>query len=117
MSGSMKPWSFTSRLLLALALFGLVLGPMVAAPMAMAGPAMASMPGGMLCCPDDQPAVPDCAKDCPFAVLCVSGFVSVSVPEAPSFVVHAPTGDEFLDRKDTVLSSLVGEPPPRPPKA
>ncbi|MGE0280452.1 MAG: hypothetical protein AB7P20_07550 [Rhizobiaceae bacterium] len=115
----MKPLSFTRRLLLALALVGLVLGPMAAAATipAMAAQAMASMPDGMPCCPDDQPAVPDCAKDCPLAIFCVSGFVSVPVPQAPSVVVHVPTGDEFRAGRDVILSSLVAEPPPRPPKA
>ncbi len=114
----MNPWSFTSRLFLALALFGLVIAPMAAslASPAAASQAMASMPDGMPC-PDDQPAVPDCVKDCPLAVLCVSGLVSIPVPQVPTFLVQAPTGDGFLDGQDAVLSSLLGEPPPRPPKA
>jgi hypothetical protein len=108
-----------SRFLLALALFGLVLAPLAAssAVPAMAAQAMGSMPDGMPCCPDDQPAAPDCAKDCPLAVLCLSGLVSVPAPETPTFLLHLPIGDEFLAGREAVLSSLVGEPPPRPPKA
>lgn len=114
----MKSWSFGSRLLLALALFGLVLGPMAAASAApvFAAQTTAAMPDGMPCCPDDQPAVPDCAKDCPVAVLCVS-FISVSVSETPALIVRHLIEDQFQNGPDTLPTSLVGEPPPRPPKA
>lgn len=119
MFGSMNSWSFTSRLFLALALFGLVLGPLAtaSAPPAMAAQTMAAMPDGMPCCPDDQPARPDCTKDCPLAVLCLTGVVSAPLPETPSLLLHAPLGDDFLNGTDVMLSSLAGEPPPRPPKA
>ncbi|RWM90613.1 MAG: hypothetical protein EOR84_21950 [Mesorhizobium sp.] len=108
-----------SRFLLALALFGLVLAPLAAssAVPAMAAQTMGSMPDSMPCCPDDQPAAPDCAKDCPLAVLCLSGLVSVPIPETPTFLVQIWIGDEFLAGRQTVLSSLAGEPQPRPPKA
>ena len=110
--------SFTGRLFLALALLGLVLGPMTAAAApSKSAQAMASMPDGMPCCPDDQPAVPDCAKDCPFAVLCVSGVFSAQVPGTPFLRLHATLGDDFLGGGAVALSSLAGEPPPRPPKA
>jgi hypothetical protein len=120
MFSPMKPWSFASRLLLGLALLGLVTGPMAAATSAapaMVGQAMASMPDGMPCCPDEKPAVPDCVKDCPLAVLCVTSFGSISLPSTPAFSVQLPVGDVFLHGLDAILASLVGEPPPRPPKA
>ncbi|RFC65911.1 hypothetical protein DY251_16160 [Mesorhizobium denitrificans] len=115
----MKPRAFTRRLLVVLALFGLVLAPLTAssASLTMSAQAMASMPDGMPCCPDDQPAVPDCGKDCPLAVLCLSGLVSVPVPETLRLLTHLPIGDKFLVGREAVLSSLGGEPPPRPPKA
>ncbi len=115
----MKPLSFASRLLLALVLLGLVAGPMAASSVApaMAAQAMASMPDGMPCCPDEKPAVPVCAKDCPLAVLCVASFGSVPPPSTPAFSVQLLAGDVFLHSRDAVLPSLVGEPPPRPPKA
>lgn len=114
----MKLWSTISRFLLALALLGLVLAPLAAssAVPAMAAQTMGSMPDGMPC-PDDQPAAPDCAKDCPLAVLCLSGLVSVPVPETPTLLVNLRIGNEFIAGREAVLSSLVGEPPPRPPKA
>lgn len=115
----MKPWSFASRLLLALVSFGLVTGPVAAssAVPAMTAQAMARMPDGMPCCPDEKPAVPDCVKDCPLAVLCVTSFGSISLPSTLAFSVQLPVGDVFLHRLDAILASLVGEPPPRPPKA
>jgi hypothetical protein len=114
----MKPWSFASRLLLALTLLGLVTGPMAAssAVPAMTAQAMASMPDGMPCCPDDKPAVPDCVKDCPLAVLCVASYGSVAPSSTPAFSDQLLAGDVFLHSRDAVLPSLVGEPPPRPPR-
>jgi hypothetical protein len=116
---AMKPWSMISRIFLALALFGLVLAPLAASSVtpAVAAQAMASMPDGMPCCPDEQSAIPGCAKDCPLSVLCISGLVSVPVPQTPTFLVLAPVGEKFLDRREAGLSSLIGEPPPRPPQA
>lgn len=115
----MKPWSFPSRLVLALALFGLVLGPMgtsSAAP-TMAAQTMASMADGMACCPDHQPAVPDCGNDCPLAVLCLSALPSISNPEALSVLIRTPIRDVFREGREAVHASLIGEPPPRPPQA
>lgn len=119
MFGPMKLRAFTSRMFFVLALLGLVLAPLAAAPAvpAMNAQAMASMPDGMPCCPDDKPAVADCAKDCPLAILCVTGLVSIPTVDAPSLLLRAPLGDKFLNGRDVVLASLVGEPPPRPPKA
>ncbi|WP_147307491.1 hypothetical protein [Mesorhizobium denitrificans] len=110
---------FASRLVLALALLGLVLGPMGAASAAptTAAQTMASMADGMACCPDSQPAVPDCGSDCPLAVLCVSAIPGISVPETSSFLIRLPIQNEFREGRERVLASLIGEPPPRPPQA
>lgn len=115
----MKLRAFTSPLLVVLALFGLVVTPLAAAAAvpAMNMPAMASMSDGMPCCPDDKPAVPDCAKNCPLAVLCVTSLVSTPAVAAPALLLRAPLGDKFLNGRDVALASLVGKPPPRPPKA
>jgi len=114
----MRLWSPLSHLLLPLALFALVLAPMAApsTARAIATPEMASMPVDMPCCPDDQPAVPNCVKDCPFAALCISGLLSGTVTESPNFF-RLPIRNGYLNGWGAVLSSLGGEPPPRPPKA
>jgi len=104
--------------LLLLAIFTLVLAPMTApsALWAMSAPEMSSMSVDMPCCPDDQPAVPDCVKDCPFSALCISGLLSGIATELPTFV-HLPIWDGYRNGWEAVLTSLGGEPPPRPPKA
>ena len=53
---------------------------------------MESMPDGMPCCPDDKPAVPDCAKDCPLAVLCVTSFVSIQALDAAGIIERTDEG-------------------------
>ena len=75
-----------------------------------------SMQDDMPCCPDGRPMVPDCGKDCPLAVLCVFGVVSAPLPESLSLLLPASVGDDFRNGRDVILPSLVGEPPPRPPK-
>lgn len=124
MVGSMRFWSAISRMLLSLALFGLMLGPMAAgsvtpamATQAMATQGMASMVDGISRCPESPPAVPDCAKICPLAVLCVSSLVSVQNSDAPTWLARPAAADDFLSGKEAVLASYIGEPPPRPPKA
>jgi len=74
-------------------------------------------PDGMPCYPDDQPAIPDCAKDCPFAVVCTAVFVSATTHESSAFAPRMLLRDRFRTRGDAILSSLIGDPPPRPPKA
>jgi hypothetical protein len=111
------------HLFAALAMLGLVLGPMAAPTMAtpmsmdMATSAASDMDmsDGMPCCPG-QPAKPDCAKDCPFMAVCagtvfpaMSGGATLSVPLALLAVI-AP-------RDDAKLSGLAQGPPARPPKA
>lgn len=114
----MKSWLTISRLLLVLALFGLVAAPMAVSSAAPAAAmAAASMPDGMPCCPDNQPAVPDCGKGCPPAVRCLSAAVSVSAPETAALLLLGLAGEKLLSGRDNVPASLAGEPPPRPPKA
>ena len=121
----MNHWLTIRRTMAALAWLGLALGPMVnptitmAAPMEMAAVSTESAPvemaEGMPCCPD-QPAKPDCAKNCPFMAVCSgTAFPTTSgaaTPLAPIalLAVIAPTND-------AKLSSLSQGPPPRPPKA
>jgi len=113
------------HLLAALAWLGLALAPLatpataMAASMEMAAAgvdaASTDMPEGMPCCPD-QPAKPDCAKDCPFMAVCagtvfpvMSGGTALSAPLVLLAVI-AP-------RDDAKRSGLAQGPPARPPKA
>jgi len=110
--------SFLVRLFAILAMIGLVFAPVApsVASSAMAMPMTAEMTDGMPCCPDDQPAIPDCAKDCPFAVVCTAVFVSAATPEHHPLALRILMRDRFTSRGDVVLASLIGEPPPRPPR-
>lgn len=122
-SRAVKYRAIIRHLLAALAWLGLLLGPMAAPTMAMpASMDMAAlattdmnMSDAMPCCPD-TPAKSDCAKVCPFMVVCaglifpgLAGSATLSVPSALLAVI-AP-------RDDAKLSGLGEAPPPRPPKA
>lgn len=112
----------------ALALLGLLLGPMAVsmsgAAMAdqnmfvmtgmtdMAG--MATMADDMPCCPEKQVKVPDCSKGCPLNVLCLSGFASFSMSDPDPFSIFAQKG-LFHPVAMEVLASWAGDPPHRPP--
>ncbi len=115
----MKFMAFLTRLITILALVGLVSAPVAPsiASAAMAMPVTAEMPDGMSCCPDDQPAIPDCAKDCPFVAVCTAVLVSATTHESSPLAPRMVFRDRFLVPGDDVLSSLIGDPPPRPPKA
>lgn len=108
--------SFPVALFAILAMIGLVFAPVAPTVASSAMPMTAEMPDGMPCCPEDQPTIPDCAKDCPFAVVCTAVFVSASTPEHSSLAPRILMRDRFTARGDVVLASLIGEPPPRPPR-
>lgn len=102
---------------LALVLLGLVLAPVGAATPAAAVPAtMAAMETGMPCCPEKQPMMPDCAKACPAAILCVSSFVTGIAGVAPAFGLTPTMGDRLPRAGDRALASLSTAPPARPPR-
>jgi hypothetical protein len=115
----MRRVSAISVFMAALAMLAIVIAPMTTsvAASAMAMKIDMTISDGMPCCPDDQPAVPDCAKGCPYAVVCTSAFVCAPMPEYRSLSMRLPVQDRFAVQGDEELSSLVDEPPPRPPKA
>ena len=116
---------FTIRhLLAALALLGLVLGPMAAPTMAMpmsmdtaasAATADMDMADGMPCCPD-TPAKSDCAKVCPFMAVC-AGLIFQGLTSSAILTVPTALLAVISPRDDAKLSGLGEAPPPRPPKA
>jgi hypothetical protein len=113
---------FAARLLSVLALIGLLVIPvstvaagnaMLAAEQAHAMAAMANMD----CCPPAKPAMPDCGKDCPLVVICMT---STAAHPAKADWVHAALHWSTLDFAlftPDVLASLEAKPPSRPPKA
>jgi hypothetical protein len=109
----------------AFALLGLLLGPMA---VSMSGAAMAdqnmssmgdmvetaSMPVDMSCCPQKQVKIPDCSKDCPLNVLCVTSFSSLSTVDVDTFSVFGQKNLFHLAVFEA-LASRIGDPPHRPP--
>jgi hypothetical protein len=117
---------FTVRhLLAALAWLGLALAPLatpaaaMAVPMEMAAASVESsstdMPQGMPCCPD-QPAKPDCAKDCPFLAVC-GGMVFPAVVVGAMLPMPLALLAVIAPHDDAKLSGRSQAPPPRPPRA
>jgi hypothetical protein len=113
---AVKLWLVLRRLLSILAIVGLVVAPLVtpatAGGMTAAGvAAMADMP----CCPDEKPAMPDCAKTCPLMAICLakcfrdlSAGVAVSAPLA--------IAERIVPSDEAQWDSLSQAPPPRPPR-
>lgn len=129
----MKPVPLFQRILCTFALLAVLLGPAAVATAAAAMASSGSMPGmstgmdearmdeqamgDMDCCPQTwKPAIPDCMKSCPLALVCTSVIVGAlsGVHDAP-VVYSVPTS--FLVRQETDLASAVVEPVPRPPSA
>lgn len=125
---SMKHLSALLRVMLLSALIGMLIAPVstIAAEYAMADMSveasvqmdeMAGMSGDMPCCPDQQPAKPNCDKSCPYVIICSTS--------APLAVMKSDWTSASLSWTDQVyrepsfarLSSLAAEPPARPPKA
>jgi hypothetical protein len=118
-------------IMFALALLGLLLGPMA---VSMSGAAMAdqnisvmtgmgdmaemaemaSMSSDMPGCPEKQVKDPDCSKGCPLNVLCLSGLGSVSSAYLHS-ISFPLQKDLFRPVAMVVLASWAGDPPHRPP--
>ncbi len=115
------------HLLAALALLGLVLGPMAAPTMAMpistdmAASAVTDMKAdmkmsdGLPCCPD-SPAKPDCQKVCPFMAVC-AGLVFPGLASGATLAVPTALLAVIAPRDDAKRNGLGQAPPPRPPKA
>ena len=117
------------RFLSALAILGLLVGPLTKPAMAMGEFADANTAtihaetpldekaqmGEMPCCPDESPAKSDCVKDCPLMAMCMSKtmqHIALSAGLPLQFAVASVLfpGDERL------LYSLFQSPPARPPK-
>ena len=113
----MNRFSLVGRMLLLLALAGLLLAPLgeaIAAP-AMSAQAMAAMAGDMGCCPKHAPS-PDCGKDCPFVAFCFASIGNVLSSEPASFDLRVLDGLRMPHGHDFELASLTGKPPSRPPR-
>ena len=71
----------------------------------------------MPCCPEKQPVKPDCGKDCPLALVCTTSiFAPAPDDHRGSFAIswQSHLYDLMLAAQ---LTSVLIEPPARPPKA
>ena len=107
-----------SKLLVTVALLGMLLAPFGPSAVAMSMPAAtmkASMMtgGAMPCCPDEAP-VKNCAKTCPLMAMCVNQ----ALPAQTGFVIQAveTLATKLVALNDTPLNGRADNPPPRPPK-
>ena len=114
----MKSFDLIGRMLLLLALAGLLLAPSGAAMAgpSMSGQAMTAMAGKMDCCPEQQAPMPDCGKACPFVAFCSAGIGSVVTSEPASFDLRVLAGATMPRGHYLELASLAGKPPSRPPR-
>ena len=129
--------SVIRRLILSLAVFGLILAPIARPVMAMPMPDDAMISGDMSsanainmpCCPDGMaadkavsdtgdvtPAMGDCAKDCPLMATCMAASVS-GLPGGSAMSFPVPTTQIVLPKNDLHIGSLMRAPTPRPPNA
>jgi len=129
--------SVIRRLILTLAVFGLILAPIARPVMAMPMPADAMMSGDMSsanaidmpCCPDGMaadkamsetgdaaPAMGDCAKDCPLMATCMAASVS-GLPQGPVLSFPLAITQIVHPKNDPHIGSLTRGPAPRPPNA
>jgi hypothetical protein len=111
-----------SKLIAALAIFGLLLGPLARPTIAtaaagtteMSRQAATEMPADMPCCPD-QSSTTDCMEDCPFALIC-AGHSVPSRPGAAGLLIPLIVSSLILPGNDAEAAGLSHRPPPRPPK-
>jgi hypothetical protein len=77
----------------------------------------ASLADGMPCCPHEKPALPDCQKSCPLAVLCMAKCFPGG-PAAAAFIpVRYAVADVKTPRDDVWRDRLPDPPPLKPPRA
>jgi len=117
------------RLLSALAIMGLVIGPVTkpAISIADASDSMAAMEhsdigmeastsmGEMPCCTDEIPAKSGCVKDCPLMALCMAKTMQ-NVTGGFAWPVQFVIAAVLLPGDEQDPASLLRSPPARPPK-
>lgn len=115
------------QLLIAIALLGIVVGPMsigyarstmlAAENSSVIAMSMMDMSADMPCCPDDMPIKPGSGGNvCPLALVCTT--VIVGNPAFVSISSFSPRmqGSALLAASDAELASSLVSPPARPPK-
>ena len=74
------------------------------------------MADGMPCCPHEKPALPDCAKTCPLAILCLAKCFP-SAPAASAFILVRFAVADVKTPANDLWQNLLPDPPPlKPPR-
>ncbi|MGE3832871.1 MAG: hypothetical protein AB7F76_17915 [Parvibaculaceae bacterium] len=108
-----------SRLLVALALLGVLLaplGPSIAAPMMKAQLVQTGMSADMPCCADEKSDDSGCGGTCPFVALCVASHISATTPVFLNGVLQLRLERSPVAVDVVALASRAGDPPTRPPR-
>jgi hypothetical protein len=122
----MQLWSLIPRLLSIIAVVSLLTGPMMTtpgaivmddAPTAEMSDMGGSMADAMPCCPHEKPALPDCAKSCPLAVLCLAKCFPSAPASSVVFPVRFAVADVKSPGNDFWRDHLRDPPPLKPPRA
>jgi len=105
-------------LVVAIAAFAIVLGPVNAATSRVAAPStvMGEMSDGMPCCPNGQPVTPDCEKACQLLAACTPNFVSGLPFKSPASFEFPITRNLDKPSSDFLDRPLGTKPPARPPR-
>jgi len=108
-----RAFIFLPRLLVAIAVLGMLAAPYGPQVLAAAPAAQATMAETMPCCPD-QPAQ-DCTKQCPLMALCATQLLAgaVLVADSASMILLA----RLMPASDPPLAGLGAHPPPKPPRS
>ena len=113
----MKLWRTLRILLPVLAIVGIVIGPLTApAASGMVPAATAEMADDMPCCPDEQPAMPDCSKACPLLAVCFAKCVQNLSTAAGTAIAPLILAGIIFPANDALGASLAQAPPARPPR-
>jgi hypothetical protein len=76
---------------------------------------MATMADGMPCCPHEKPVLPDCAKSCPWAILCLAQCFP-NAPASAFLLVRFAVADVKTPDNDIWRNLLPDRPPLKPPR-
>lgn len=107
--------AFLGRLLMILSIVLVLIAPVMArTSVPVSGPAMMD---GMDCCPPDQPAMPDCTKDCPLIGLCMAKCFSPLTPISPRLARTGAIAEQIVVPTELDRAGWRSSPPAPPPRS
>jgi hypothetical protein len=79
-------------------------------------PDMGMSAHAMPCCPLEKPVVPDCAKSCPLAILCLAKCFPNAPAASASLLIRFAVADMKTPGDDSRRDRLPDPPPLKPPR-